>query len=380
MATKHNAIRNEQTFLAWLQDDASSPDELLAWLSFGFRRGPEQEEPHQQLFSSLPQGGNRYPLIKRLAVLVSAILDRHPNLAIPFRNQPEAPPEFVSRLLSFAALLDCPSELAEPLFRVRTALLSATVPLVRSVQVALTEAILHNQNYHSQLLDIWLHMTAGQPDPVLGGVRETGMEGIAMMPGERGDQPDRNAVGQGLLQLAESYAPDPKTRRQRFRIQDLRVKNLWALPGEYFIRLAHDFKWVENGHGWAVDALPELFASNFGEVGQGSEHGALVWHWFVRCLEPWGVLTVKDRSLCGGRVWEVRFSPDISQQLDMIILAIKRLAGNELLNSEHEANCYIQELMARLAQHAHHSHHRARAATLEETRRVFCQEARLTCA
>ena len=166
--TTQTIMRNEQTFLAWIENDASAPDDLLAWLNFGFRRGPEQDEPYQQLFSALPEGGNRYPLIKRLAARVAAILERNPSLVIPFVNESEIPPHLVSRLLSLAALLDCYEVLAEPLFKVRAALLSAPRPLAQSVQVSLTEAILHNQTYRPELRQVWLRMTAGQADPLFG--------------------------------------------------------------------------------------------------------------------------------------------------------------------------------------------------------------------
>ena len=366
--TTPTAPRDAAGFRRWLQASTATTAELLAWCDYGFVSARDAAEPHEQLLSALPLGGDRYPLARRLAERVGALLDQHPDLALPGAGESEKLASLPDTVLSLAAGLDCPEQLAAPLHRVYSTLRAHGRSLPLLACASLTAALIRNQTDGSPLREMWLRMAGGEPDPLLDGTPEIGMEGLSMIPD--GDSPDREALGLGLLAFAKICAPEHPTRRQRFRAEVNRIKNLWQLSSPYFVRLAHDYEWVKADQGWAVDALPELFVEDFGEVGSQRDQCWLVWHWFVRMLQPWKAVTVEG-EFCDGRVLLVRFSEEVSTQCKFIRREIEGLARISDEVSESEAHAYVEELMARVAQWANKGVHSDVAEKVEETRQLF---------
>lgn len=368
--TTPTAARDAAGFRRWLQASTATTAELLAWCDYGFVSARDAAEPHEQLLGALPLGGDRYPLTCRLAERLGALLDQHPDLALPGAGESEKLASLIDTALSIAAGLDCPERLAAPLHLVYSTLRTRGRSLPLLACASLTAALIRNQTDRSPLREMWLRMAGGEPDPLLDGTPEIGMEGLSMIPD--GDAPDREALGLGLLAFAEICAPERPTRRQRFRAEVNRIKNLWALssPYSYFVRLAHDYGWVKAGQGWAVDSLPELCVMDFGEVGSQKEQCWLVWHWFVRMLQPWEAVTV-EREFCDGRVLLVRFSEDVSEKCKFVRSAIEELARISDEVSESEADAYVEQQMARVAQWAKRVQHDDVAEKVEKTRQQF---------
>jgi hypothetical protein len=363
--------RSAESFLQWVGRSDAPASELLDWCYYGLGRGRGSDEAHLQLVSALPIGGDAYTAKKQLAKRMAALLNTWPDLLIPYPGYQTAPDFLLYNVLSLGSYLSCPDILFEPLWRAREAVLKGSHTFPLRAAMALTKALINNQGrYHPQLMDIWLGMTQSKKDPILGGSPETGMEGIGMMPGQDDpEKPERNAIGLALLNLGHDYAGDIRNRRQRFRAQVIWLKNLWALRPEYFIELADEHKWVQRGCPWAVDALPDLFVSNYGALKDG-QHCALVWRWFVACLRPWGEISV-DRELCGGRVLQVHFSARASAQFDFVLKQVQGLARLEPEVSEHQATQYTNELMRRLVDELKRNRQNVEAKALEEAERAF---------
>ncbi len=364
--------RSAEAFINWLGKVPACNSELLDWCYYGFGRGRGSDETHIQLISALPIGGDSYLLRKKLAERIATVLQHWPDLSFPYPGYETAPAFLIYQLLSLASQLNCPDILFETLWRVRTTLLDKAKCLPPPADIALTKALIHNQgSYHQELLSVWEGMVDGKVDPVLGGTFETGLEGISMMPGrEDPEKPDRSAVGRALLRLAVHYAEDVQTRRQRFRSQLIWLKNLWALRTEYFIQLAHDSEWVQCGQAWAVDALPDLFVTNFGETKQNDEYCALVWRWFAACLKPWAKIKI-EKELCGGRVLQVRFSAKASTQFNDVLAQIRGLAHLRPEISEKEMGVYVGLLMQRILQALEKQHRTTDANILEKEYQGF---------
>ncbi|MBI3879656.1 MAG: hypothetical protein HY301_06275 [Verrucomicrobia bacterium] len=361
--------RDAGSFRSWVDGaDPSTAElvaELLNWCYHGFGRGRGAEAAHLELFSALPTNGDAYPVKLRLARHIAAALAKQPNLLFPFPGYESAPDFLLYELLSLAGQLNCPEVLFEPLWRVREALLKSDLAHLPRARLALTKALIHNQHHHPGLLKVWMSMTEGRTDSVLIGPPEIGMEGIGMMPGaEDAERPNERAVSDGLLNLAGRYAANRRTRRQRFRAQVLWLKHLWALCDEYFIQLADKHQWVQKGFPWAVDALPDLFVSNFGETGH-EVHCALAWHWFVECLCPWDLIKT-ERELCGGRVLQIRIPEQTSIQFDAVLRDVRGLAHFQPEISEDEAARYKTELMNRIESELRHRHKMQEAEKLAE--------------
>ena len=212
------------------------------------------------------------------------------------------------------------------------------------------------------------------------------MQGLFMLPDAEATAPenpgvDRAAIGEGLLAYATVCEPNVKTRRQRFRRMVERIRRLWDIESKiYFIQLAHEFEWVQKGHGWAVAALPELFVEYFGEVGTEKEHCWLVWHWFVKALEPWGVVKpiAKDSELCGGHIRLVRFSVAHSALCQSVREKFENLALGKAEMSEAEACHCLEQQIALVAQFAKNQHQQNVADLLLATRELFLAEKNLT--
>jgi hypothetical protein len=378
-------IHSAEGFRRWVEAASSTHSELLELCAIGFESGRETNEPHRQLLSALPIGGDHYRLAKALASRLAALLAYFPRLDFPFPGEAQTPPGLQYEVLALVAALDCPDVLAAPLQASEAALRAAGATLPPSVRGAFAEALTRQQLAGSRLRERWLPMARGESDPLLGNSPEMGMQGLFMLPASDADAPDnpgvdRAAVGEGLLAYAGVCATDQKTRRQRFRRMVVRIRDLWNLGSVYFIQLADDYQWVEKGHEWAVDALPELFVEDFGEVGPEHQECWLVWHWFARALQPLGMLesVPKEQTLCGGRVVLVRFSDEQSTLCKDVRDRFGKLARATLEISEAEANRYVEQEIALVAQFARQQKRDSVADQLEQTRSDFLHEKQLT--
>jgi hypothetical protein len=377
-------IHSAEGFRRWVEAASSTHSELLELCAIGFESGRETNEPHRQLLSALPIGGDHYRLAKALASRLAALLAYFPRLDFPFPGEAQTPPGLQYEVLALVAALDCPDVLAAPLQASEAALRAAGATLPPSVRGAFAEALTRQQLAGSRLRERWLPMVRGESDPLLGSSPEMGMQGLFMLPAGDADAPghtgvDRAAVGEGLLAYAGVCASDQQTRRQKFRRMVVRIRDLWNLGSVYFIRLADDYQWVEKGHDWAVDALPELFVEDFGEVGSEHQECWLVWHWFARALQPLGMLESEpEKTLCGGRVVLVRFSNEQSKLCQNVRRGFERWAGMTAETSEDEAYRYLEQQMALVAQTARRQNKNKFAAELEQTRSDFLEEKQLT--
>jgi hypothetical protein len=374
-------IHSAEGFRRWVEAASSTHSELLELCAIGFESGRETDEPHRQLLSALPIGGDHYRLASVLASRLAALLADFPRLDFPFPGEAQTPPRLQYEVLALVAALDCPDVLAAPLQASEAALRAAGATLPPSVRGAFAEALTRQQLAGSRLRERWLPMVRGESDPLLGSSPEIGMQGLFMLPAGDADAPrdpgvDRAAVGEGLLAYAGVCASDQKTRRQKFRRMVVRIRDLWNLRSVYFIKLAHDYQWVEKGHGWAVDALPELFVESFGEVGRNDEHCWLVWHWFVRALASWGVVEpVEGNSeLCGGHVRLVHFSTAQSVLCKKMFEDFRRLAKSQVEIPENEANAYVEKFIAIAAQEARKTKEKQIAEQLAKTSAAFVRE------
>ena len=380
-------IHSTEDFLRWLDAGHATHAELLDLCAIGFVSSREATEPHRQILAALPIGGDHYRLATALSRRIAALLTDFPRLDFPFPGEDETPVGLQYEVLALAAALDCPEVLGGPLQACDAALRAAQIVLPLSVRGAFTEALTRQQLANSPLRARWLSMARGENDALLGGSPEVGMQGLFMLPAADADAAghpgvDRAALGEGLLAYASVCESDIKTRRQRFRRMVARIRAVWDLNSVYFIRLAHDFQWVEKGHAWAVDALPELFVEDLGEFGPKNEHCWLVWHWFVRALEPWGVIEPvgKDNELCGGHVRLVRFSDAQSGLCSMMFKDFQRLAKSQVEIPENEANAYVERFILVAVEAARKAHKGKIAAALTETREAFARETQLTVA
>ena len=376
-------IHSTEDFLHWLEAGHTTHAELLDLCAIGFVSSREATEPHRQILSALPIGGDHYRLATALARRIAALLTDFPRLDFPFPGEDETPVGLQYEVLALAAALDCPDVLSGPLQACEAALRAAQAVLPLSVRGAFTEALTRQQLANSPLRGRWLSMARGENDALLGGSPEVGMQGLFMLPAADADAAghpgvDRAALGEGLLAYASVCESDIKTRRQRFRRMVARIRALWELSSVYIIQLAHDYRWVEKGHDWAVEALRELFVQCFGEVGAENEDCWLVWHWFVRALQPLRVVDEKDK-LCGGLVVVVRFGKEHSTLCQAVWDKFQNLArGGKAELSEELANRYMEQEIARVAQSARHQNHNTVADQLEATRLEFLEEKHLT--
>jgi hypothetical protein len=194
-------------------------------------------------------------------------------------------------------------------------------------------------------------MAEGKSDPLLHGSIERGFEGLIMMPGVQDGQPDAESLGIAHLLLAKSLSTDIHVRRQAFREQAVRAMELWAMAPESLIQLADRYRWVEEGYAWAVDSLCAYLTVDFGEVGQGGQQFWLVWHWFARCFEAWGGVTVKGH-LCGGHVLQVEVTKSAAKQCRVIQDTIKLYAPSRPDISEREALGHIGLILQNITTYA----------------------------
>jgi hypothetical protein len=362
--------RNPALFLAWLRSPDAPANEVLDWCYFGFGSGRGTEDSHLQLLAALPIGGDNHPTKVRLAERVAAVLTTTPTLEFTYLGYQSTPEILIYELLSLAGHLTCPDVLYNPLLGIYTNLRESGKALPPLAGYALAKALIHNQKAdRRELLGVWLSMTEGRRDPILGGTPELGMEGIGNLPAsDDSEKPDAKAVGVGLLNLAKNYQSDEK-RWKRFRDQINWLMELWALKPEFFILVAHDTQWVEQGQGWAVNALPDLFVANFGEL-ITNQHCALVWVWYAACLEPWENIQI-ERRFCGEQVLQVRFSAQTSAHFDRVLLEIKGLARKPDI-SEAEFIWMTSELMLRTAQEL------KRVARIQEAKNLSAKAEKLS--
>lgn len=366
-------IHDSAAFQGWLKANDGTHAQLLDLCMTGFVSHREAEEPHRQILGALSNGGNRYTEVKALARRVADLLSAFPRLDFPLPGEEETPSPLQYEVLSLAAALDCPEILEGPLLQCEATLRTAGISLPLSVRGAFMEALTRQQSATAPLRDCWLRMAGGGSDALLGDSPEFGMQGLFMIPDAQICGPgrpgvDRKALGEGLLAYAAVCKPDKSNRRQDFRRMIARIRGLWSLPRTYFIMLAHDFKWVENGHGWAVDALPELFVECFGEFGTGTEHCWLVWSWFVRALEPWGVVHPVEPAteLCGGRIKLVQFSKSQSALCQKMVRDFQKLESFGVEVSENDANAVVSKFFEIAAEGARKEHEDRIAECLEK--------------
>ncbi len=365
--------RGSDGFLSWLRQESWTERELLDWCYFGFGRGRGADTPHEQLQSVLPRGAESFSVRIKLAERIAAVLSKWPDLSIPYPGFQKVPENLLYDLFSLASFINCPAVLFQPLWTVRQRLLEKNLRLPELAQVGLAKALIYNQGiYNSEMLAVWQLMTQAQVDPILGGSPALGMEGIGMMPGQlNSQQPENSAIGEALLSMARIYANNISTRRQQFRSHVLWIRDVWGLQDEYFISLADTHKWVEDGHEWAVAALPDLFVTNFGEVSPpGQQHCALVWYWFAECIKPFTQIDIQ-KKICGGTILQVRFSIEASKLFDSILRQIKGLAKFEPDISEIEANLYVNELMKNIVQYMREAKNPIAAKKIAATQAEF---------
>lgn len=345
------AVRNAARLLAWLQADGGTTGELLDWCYYGFGTGRDSAQPNVQLAAAIPDGGDRYPLSKRFAERIAAYLRLHPTLEMPRSGTSAEKEHTLYNLLALAAAINCPDVLAAPLFSSYLELVKISRVLPDKVRTAFTDALINNQTYRPELRECWFEMAGSRKNPVLQGGFERGFEGLVMMPGEIAGQYDRESLGRGHLLLAKGFAANTQTRRQLFREQALAVMQMWDITPETLIKIADEYRWVEEGCGWAVAALCDYFTVDFGEVGQHGQEFWLVWHWFARCFEAWGGVTITGQ-LCGGHVLQVEITENAAKQCKVVQQLIKQYAPSRPDISEREAMGRIETILDRVRAYA----------------------------
>jgi hypothetical protein len=370
-----------ETFLAWLdRKDAPPTVELLDWCYDGFAQGREADPTHRQLFNALPPEGGTGTPKHRLAHLIAAALVAHPDLAFDHPGFRHAPDKLLQELLNLAAHLDSPDVLQQPLWAVRQAFLERGLAAWPRTRRALLRALAGNQRHHPELLDVWLAMTEGRPDPVLGGTPEIGFEALALMSGQDDPEcPDRKAMSKALVNLARHYEPDKQHRGQRFREQVLWLRDLrGALRPDYFLRSASLADWPD----WAILSLSDLLTLHYGLIPQSQYHRSYVvgpkWAVAAMCITC-DVRLIQSQN--GDTLHEVHYSGEsgrdtqIKSKLDMfastfmdpvIRLGTQKAAGseNEILGLRIQA---VEEICQSLP-----NNHSSRATVVQKVRQEGC--------
>ncbi len=363
------AVREMRRMLRlWLARKGWEMERLVGWLRReGLPASDVEQEPYAWLLDGLPLADERYRAENELAARVARLLEMQPDAQPPGEQRDE----LLYNLLMLCAGLNCPTQLADPLYAMfRRGKLAGSWQGTVLRQV-LESALITNQR-DDRLQTVWHEMLTRSRHEFLTGDEYAGFEGIRLMPASEAarGRPALDAIGAALAAMAV-HLERKRTRRVEFHSLLNRV--LHTYPGRPTWN--SDLVYQADNHywpGWAVECLPKLFIPQATLDPDEPDVRALIWHYIPACLPTSCKYEVREK-LCNGHVLEVSLSRQAYAFVQSIAPLLERNRLSMTYASERAMRGLVVDALAQLEVQASYRNDHEAALALLETRKQMLE-------
>lgn len=326
--------------LAWLDEEESSLDSLIAWLQ-GYDLPSPQEDAYVWLLQALPLGHERSDYELRLAERLAELLRLRPDTEEGRLGR--RPEQLLFNALMLATGLRHREVLAEPLWEMYERRQLSGDWLGASLRTALRAALIHNQ-VDQRLEEMWLKMSRGEADDFLGGNEFVALEGSYRMPDPKKGPgaPCLKLLGQTLKGVADWLDDDEGRRLQEFRRHLERVRSYlpsWKSAERDIVAMAEESNWPS----WTTATFPSLIIPAWYGPDEKAGPTFYIWSLYLKVLLDSGekqAVEVK-RMLCRDRIAEVRFKGQAFERLKPVFEEREELRLRYPAKSDTEAYAYL---------------------------------------